>query len=337
MPGSASTQTPKEHFRRRLDASCQAIEEDHTNTTPVLTELRRKPLTDASASPSQLSAATLHILQTVFEQFASSFAAAMSHLLRTPVGVQLARINRMAYSQVIATSENPTWINLIQAKSLQEPLILEIPLLILEPIIDRLLGGAALQTDLGIRRSLTQIELRLVSRVSQLALQEIERSWRPICNLKPYVDTVISNPQQLRTASAQEPVVAIRFDLTVNKARGTMNVCLPSQAVERLVKGQNAGQNGAAVGTGTNSKNVGPSTEQPPDTLAEVVVHLAQTTLSTDDLRGLSVGDIITTESNIHTPINVSVGGLCSFRAFPGTHQGYKAIQIKVPIQPPTE
>ncbi len=45
----------------------------------------------------------------------------------------------------------------------------------------------------------------------------------------------------------------------------------------------------------------------------EVVVTLAETTIRTADLIGLRVGDIITTEKDVHTPLEVSVQGVPNF------------------------
>jgi flagellar motor switch protein FliM len=43
---------------------------------------------------------------------------------------------------------------------------------------------------------------------------------------------------------------------------------------------------------------------------------------------GLRVGDIITTEKDIHEPLDVLVQGVTKFRAKPGAHKGRKAIEI---------
>jgi flagellar motor switch protein FliM len=62
--------------------------------------------------------------------------------------------------------------------------------------------------------------------------------------------------------------------------------------------------------------------------LVEVVVRLARTKISTGDLVGLRVGDIIATEKDIHSPVLVSVEGVPKFHARPGAYRGHKAICI---------
>lgn len=58
------------------------------------------------------------------------------------------------------------------------------------------------------------------------------------------------------------------------------------------------------------------------------MVELAETTISTADLIGLRVGDIIASEKDIHEPLVVSIEGRPKFSASPGQFKGRKAIEI---------
>ena len=67
----------------------------------------------------------------------------------------------------------------------------------------------------------------------------------------------------------------------------------------------------------------------------EVVVVLAETALTTADLISLRVGDIITTEKDVHAHLDVTVEGVSKFRAEPGIYKGRKAIELRERIVPP--
>jgi flagellar motor switch protein FliM len=49
----------------------------------------------------------------------------------------------------------------------------------------------------------------------------------------------------------------------------------------------------------------------------------------------LRVGDIVTTEQDIHGPLEIAVEGVPKFHASPGTVKGRKAIQIQKPLEMP--
>src|SRR5262249_31475152 len=112
-------------------------------------------------------------------------------------------------------------------------LILDINPSILFPIIDRLLGGGRDTTPLA-RRPLTEIELRLVARITSLFLEEFRRAWVNVVELKPYVERVESNPQLVQIVPPNEVIVLISFEITLGEARGMMNLCIPFNSLERI-------------------------------------------------------------------------------------------------------
>ncbi len=69
-----------------------------------------------------------------------------------------------------------------------------------------------------------------------------------------------------------------------------------------------------------------------PGALVEVVATLARSRITTADLLGLRVGDIVTTEKGVRDPLELAVEGAAKFRASPGAVKGQKAIQIVGPI-----
>jgi flagellar motor switch protein FliM len=60
-----------------------------------------------------------------------------------------------------------------------------------------------------------------------------------------------------------------------------------------------------------------------------VVATLASTRITTADVIGLRVGDIIASEKDVKDPLVVSVEGKPKFYASPGKYKGRKAIQIR--------
>src|SRR6185503_11699053 len=156
---------------------------------------------------------------------ARNFAVAMSALLRTTLDVRLVSVDGLTYSEFAFGLEDPTCLNVIRAKPLPGKLVLDINPGILYPIIDRLLGGGRESGPVA-RRPLTQIEVRLVSRITSLFLDELRRAWENVLPLKLAVVRVESNPQLVQIVPPNEVVVLISFELTVGDVRGMMNLCV---------------------------------------------------------------------------------------------------------------
>lgn len=277
--------------------------------------------------PERVGKEQMRSLQTMHEAFGRNFGASLSALLRTIVEMKLTSVDQLTYSEFVFSLENPTCFNLINATPLEGQLILDINLSLLFPIIDRLLGGGS-DPSTVVRRPLTEIELRLVSRITDLFCKEMKHAWDNVLDLNLSIDRVESNPQLVQIVPPNEVVVLISFELSIGDSRGMMNFCIPFNAIERISGRLSANSwvsYGKKMATPENIKRI---SGQLSDALVEVVVDLADTNISTSDLISLKVGDIIATEKDVERPLVVSIEGQPKFHAKAGAFKGRKAIQV---------
>jgi flagellar motor switch protein FliM len=278
--------------------------------------------------PERVGKEQMRALQTLHEGFGRNFGAALSGLLRAIVEVKLTSVDQLTYSEFVFSLENPTCFNLLRAEPLEGNLILDINPSILYPIIDRLLGGGKDTGPLA-RRPLTEIELRLVSRITSLFLDEMRRAWANVVDLNLSVERVESNPQLVQIVPPNEVVVLISFELTLQEVRGMVNLCIPFNSIERIGNKLSANNWLAYSRRGATPESIQHIGRGLKGALVELVVELAESTISTGDLLGLRVGDIVTTEKDMREPLNVFVQGVTKFRAKAGAFKGRKAIQIE--------
>ncbi len=277
--------------------------------------------------PERVGKDQMRALQMLHEGFGRNFGAALSALLRSIVEVKLASVDQLTYSEFIFSLENPTCFNLLKAEPLEGNLILDINPSILYPVIDRLLGGGRERGPLA-RRPLTEIELRLVSRITALFLDELHRAWENVLDLKLEVVRVESNPQLVQIVPPSEVVVLISFELTIGEIRGMMNLCIPYNSIERIGEKLSANSWSAYRRPQATAESTEKISRALSGSLVEMKVQLAGTPIATGELIGLRVGDIITTQKDVHSPVTVCVEGVPKFRARPGVFKGHKAICI---------
>jgi flagellar motor switch protein FliM len=286
--------------------------------------------------PERVGKEQIRALQTLHEGFGRNFAAGLSAMLRSMVEVKLAGVDQLTFSEFIFSLENPTCLNLLTADPLEGNLILEINPSILYPIIDRLLGGGREGGPLA-RRPLTEIELRLVSRINDLFLREMGEAWQNVLELKLKVERVESNPQLVQIVPPNEVVVLISFDVALGDIRGMVNLCIPYNAIERI-SGKLSADSWVTYGRrGATPESIEKITGNLRSALVELKVRLAQTRITTGDLIGLRIGDVITTPKDVHSPLLVTVQGVPKYRAAPGAYKGHKAIRIEEVIANPME
>ena len=287
--------------------------------------------------PERVGKEQMKALQTLHEGFGRKFAAGLSGMLRTNVEVKLTSVDQLTYSEFIFSLDNPTCFNLLRADPLEGNLILDINPSILYPMIDRLLGGGREGTLIA-RRPLTDIELRLVSRVTDLFLKEMAAAWENIVELSLSVIQTESNPQLIQIVPPNEVVVIVCFEVALIEVRGIINLCIPYNSFERI---------GSKLGS-TSWMTYGNRKQATPQSIKKISksvrnmkvglkVKLAQTKIKMRELVQLRVGDVICTEKSVHSPLLVSVEGIPKYWASPGVYKGYAAIRIEEIIEDPTD
>ena len=132
-----------------------------------------------------------------------------------------------------------------------------------------------------------------------------------------------------------EVVVLISFELTIGDVRGMTNLCLPFNSIERISGKLTANSWVAYERKPASPESIKLLSERLSESVVEMVVQLAETKVTTGDLIGLRVGDIITTEKDIHAPMVVTIEGHSKFLGHPGAYKGHKAIQVESPVEPP--
>ncbi len=92
--------------------------------------------------------------------------------------------------------------------------ILDISPSLLYPIIDRMLGGVA-SAESTLKRPLSEIELRLTSRITGAFLRDLTAAWANAVTLVLEVQRVESNPQLVQIVPPNEVVILVSFELTM--------------------------------------------------------------------------------------------------------------------------
>jgi len=277
--------------------------------------------------PERVSKDQMRALEALHEGFGRNFGAALSGYLRTIIEVNVANIEQLTYSEFIHSLPNPTCFNLLKADQLDGQLCLEISPLIIYPIIDRLLGGS--NADLFIpQRPLTQIEQRLVQRITDRATHHLSEAWSNLTPVTFSVQDFESNPQLVQIVPPNETVVVIGFELKMGNRAGTMSLCIPYNAIEPIM-GTLASQNWFSYqrkgGQDDHLRKLNSTVQTAP---VEVRAFLAQTTISVNDLMSLQVGDIITTNKPSTHDVLLQIEGKNKFLGQIGQFRGTRSVRL---------
>jgi flagellar motor switch protein FliM len=286
--------------------------------------------------PERVSKDQMRAMEALHEGFGRNFGAAISGYLRTIIEVSVAHIEQLTYSEFIHSLPNPTCFNLLKAEQLDGQVCLEISPLIIYPIVDRLLGGSNAELFIP-QRPLTQIEQRLVQRITDRATHHLSEAWSNLTPVTFRVEDFESNPQLVQIVPPNETVVVVGFELKMGNRTGTMALCIPYNVIEPIM-GMLATQNWFSYQRkGSHEDHLRQLTQNVSAAPVELRVFLAQTTIRLNDLLRLQVGDLITTEREVTQDVLIQVEGKKKFLAQAGQFRGKRAIKLTKIIQQPVE
>lgn len=283
--------------------------------------------------PERVSKDQMRALQSIHEGFARSFGASLSAFLRTIVETRVATAEQLTYSEFIHSLPSPTCFNLLEAPQLNGKLCLELSPLIVYPIVDRLLGGT--NTEIFIpQRPLTTIELRLVNRIIDRALENLAEAWAETVEVKFEIVGTESNPHLVQIVAPNEVVVVIGFEIKIGARAGTMSICLPFNVIEPVI-GKLATQTWLAYSRGAGTKDqIRHVTSNLRHAEVEVRAYLGETRMKVRDLLALTPGDIVPLDKLVHRDFVVQVGGKNKFAGRVGQLRTYRAMQLTRKAKP---
>ncbi len=279
--------------------------------------------------PDRFGKEHLQTLRSVHESVAFGCATAFSELLRSSLDVNLASVTPSSYREFVSSREKPSCLCVVSPDPLRGGWLCDVTPALAFAIIDRMLGGDPVPGDI-IRRPLTEIEIRLMSRIIGVFLEQVSAGWRNILALRPVCESIESSPHCRPVADLDESVVQIAFKIKWGMNAGLMTLCIPAKTIEPIRPQLSQHHLEERVGSEPTRRQIAESIE---DASVSVAVTLARSRIKTSDLLGLSVGDVITTEQGINQPLELSIQAIPKFQVTAGAYQGKKAVQVHSGIE----
>jgi len=282
--------------------------------------------------PERVSKDQMRALEAIHEGFARNFGASLAGFMRTIVDIRVATTEQLTYSEFIHSLPNPTCFHLLVAPPLEGQMCLEISPLIIYPIIDRLMGGSNAEMFVP-QRPLTTIELRLVRRITDRALENLTEVWSNLVEVRFELTETESNPHLVQIIAPNEVVVVIGFELKMGARAGTMSLCIPFNVIEPVMS-RLATQSWLAYRRKAVSAD---QLKRLSSNLCQSAVRmrafLGQTKISVSDLLELAPGDIIKTAKPATSELILQVEGKNKFAGRLGQFKGKRALQITRPAR----
>src|SRR3954451_21408996 len=266
--------------------------------------------------PSKFSRDHVRAFQIVHETFARQFSTVLATTLRAVAHCSLTSVDQLTYDEYIRSLPNPSFMVILSLNPLPGAAVLQLPLPITFAAIDRLLGGSG--DALSPRRPLTEIESNLMRGLIDRALRELEYAYESLVRVEAEVVQQEFNPQFAQIAAPSDMALAVSFETRIGEKRGTASICIPYATMQPLLDhlaSQSLFHGGANHDMLEWSRSLEGAVSDVP---VELSFSFDQVTLTSADIVGLRVGDIVPRTHPVNKPVHVSIDGVECYEAVTG-------------------
>jgi flagellar motor switch protein FliM len=264
-------------------------------------------------------------LEMVAQRFARVFRSSLSSMLRKLVDVSLLSNDTIKYGNFLKSLSIPASIHIFKMDPLKGYSLVVLDSKLVYTLVDVFFGGRGdAKKDEG--REFTTIEDRIVKRVMEAVLEDLEEAWAPVHKLKfKYVRSEM-NPQFVTIVPPSDIVIVTIFEVEIAKTVGTLTVCIPYSNIEpirsKLYRGFQTDRMEVDINWIKRLKKLISSL------YLEVKVLLGERELTIEEILNLKEGDVIPFNKDVDEPLIAEIEGIPKFKVVPGILKSNKAVKI---------
>ncbi len=271
-------------------------------------------------------------LDVIYEKFMRSFRVSLSSALRKIATLTHASTDFLKFGEFINTLPMPTCMSVLRFNALRGSALLVIESKLAYALVDNFFGGADRPYTKIEGKDFTPIELSIVRKVVDLAIDDLESAWASVEKIDAsFVRTEI-NPQFVGIVPPTDIVIASTFDVELENANGTITLVIPYSTIEPIKQKLSTG---FQVESDQTDKKMWTAIirSQLLETMVNINVNLGQSEITLKELMGLKVGDVIPLDQDTTGEFDILVEGVPKFKSYYGIHHGSVAVQVTRTIE----
>ncbi len=272
-------------------------------------------------------------MEAISDAFMRSVRTSLSTTLRRIIDLTSAPMELERFGAFVRTLPVPSSLQIFRMAPFRGHALIVLEPKLVFTLVENFLGGTGSRNIRIEGRDFTAIEQRLIRRVVNLLLNDLEKAWYNLQPLKvQYIRSEI-NPQFAKICQPEDVVIITRYDVDMDRAVGSITVCIPMNNLES-VKGKllttfQREQSDEDI----IIKRV--LTENIKNVPVEFRVELGKASVNAGDVMELEVGDIIQLERRTDALLPAFVQGERKYMGTPGVHRGNNALLIKKKVLDP--
>ncbi len=263
-------------------------------------------------------------LELIHERFARTVRLTLFNMIRSPVEVRVHMPMVKTYADFVNGFPDRTNINIVNIRSLRGIGCWCIAPQVIYTAIDNMFGGEGRIKPRSSIKEYTATELRIVRRIMDGLLNEYEKAWKSVYELKFDFMRQETNFTFAKITGPEEMVMHAKFTIDINGREGDVDLCIPFWVLEPLKT--LLYENMQSFNSEPDEAWVEKLHSEVQSAHVQAVAVLARKEMALGDVLSMSVGEIIPIE--ISDPITVYVDGLPMIRGKYGVKNGRYSVKI---------
>jgi flagellar motor switch protein FliM len=271
-------------------------------------------------------------LEVIYEKFMRSFRVSLSSALRKIASITLTSTEFIKFGEFINTLPIPTCMSVLRFNHLRGSALFVIEAKLAYALVDSFFGGADRPYAKLDGKEFTPIELQIVKKVVELAVNDLEQAWSTIEKIGCSFQRTEINPQFVGIVPPTDVVIASTFDVELENINGTVSIVIPYATIEPIKQKLSTG---FQVESDQTDKKLWTSIikEQLLETDVDIKVNLGETEIKLKDLMTMKIGDVIPLTQDSSGELDIQVEQVKKFKGYYGVHHGTVAVQVTKQIE----
>ncbi|RMD68848.1 MAG: flagellar motor switch protein FliM [Gammaproteobacteria bacterium] len=172
-------------------------------------------------------------LEMISERFARFFHASLFDTLKGYAEIELKDLKIQSFGNYAHQLAAPVSVNILNVKPFSSVMLVIFYPRMISRAVEVFFGGGSINLT-SVSREFTPSEMRMVHRLIDAALDNIQQAWRSVYPLEfEYLDSEI-NPHYVGVISNNEVVVSAIFQVDIEGVKSEMHLCMPYSMLEPL-------------------------------------------------------------------------------------------------------
>jgi flagellar motor switch protein FliM len=269
----------------------------------------------------------LPTLQFIYERFGKALTSALTLFIEREVEVNPGKVQNAEYRELTKNLPLPTNMNLVTTESLKGFLILIFDAKLIFSVLETIFGGSRLSAPKIEGREFTKIELKVVKKLMDVVLLELEKAWSPVYELRCKYSRSEMNPNYVTAIAPEEVVSLCEFSVNVDDTNSWMKVCVPYSILEPI-------KNLLVMAPSREDRDIKQRWEkQLKNRLMKVPLELTATLgrkrMSLQEFVNLKEGSLILVDRHVNDRLSVEINSRARLKGKLGLFKGSKAVKIE--------